>query len=98
MANRQSRETKLDILSPNLVCFPSKARLKLNCHRDDMRGRTWFGGETGAVKKVQSSSCFLLPLRLFTTARSTQKALLDATLLLLDFPLFKDSVLVTFCS
>lgn len=46
-------------------------------------------GGTGVVMKVQSSSCSVLPLRLFATECFTQKALLDATLLISDFPVIR---------
>lgn len=63
--------------------------LKLNCHRGDVRGGTWLVGGTGAVVKVQSSTCSVLPLRLFATGCFTQKALLDAPLSISNFPVLR---------
>lgn len=63
--------------------------LKLNYHGDDIRGGTWLVGGTGAVMKVQSPSCSVLPLRPFATGCFTQKALRDATLMISDFPVLR---------
>lgn len=60
--------------------------LKLNCHSDDIKGGTWL---VGAVMKVQSLSGSVFPLSPFAVGCLTQEALLDATLLISDFPVLR---------
>lgn len=70
--------------------------LKLNCHRGDIRGGTWLVGGTGAIVKVQSSSCSVLPLRLFAAGYFYPEGSARCHSLDLGLPSSKNSVFSNF--